>query len=141
MGVGVPSSLSSTTGELASPPSMAEPTELPLLPFLQSPPELHPCQDFGRRNAAVTESRLLPLLHVTSRAVALFPRSFATTAAECGCQSYCPASLSSINCGSSDYVRVSSVRLAVVAAEVRKIGVVVDVVANLELMVQWSLRF
>ncbi|MED6135475.1 hypothetical protein PIB30_046816 [Stylosanthes scabra] len=49
---------------LTPPSSMAEPTELPLLPFLQSPSEL--------RSSAVTKSRLLPLLHVTSQVAALF---------------------------------------------------------------------
>ncbi|MED6152298.1 hypothetical protein PIB30_090603 [Stylosanthes scabra] len=146
-GVEVPSSLSSVTGELASPSSMAEPTELPLLPFLQSPLELHPCQAFGHRNAAVTESRLLPLLHVTSRAASLFPRSFGkgflvhtsnsfslrcviviawssiTVAAMFPATTAADYGLDDI--GSSDCIRVSSVGLTIVATKVRRVGVVV----------------
>ncbi|MED6127112.1 hypothetical protein PIB30_085007 [Stylosanthes scabra] len=100
--VEVPSLLSSSTGELASPPSMVEPMELSLLPFLQSPPELCPCQAFGRQNGA------------------------AVTITHYRCQSYSPASLSPINCRSSGCIRVSSVRLTVVVAKVRRVSVVVD---------------
>ncbi|MED6200512.1 hypothetical protein PIB30_085873 [Stylosanthes scabra] len=45
---------------------------------------------------------LLPRFTVAAllgfRTAALFPRSFATAAAECGCQSRCSASLSPMNC-------------------------------------------
>ncbi|MED6201803.1 hypothetical protein PIB30_098725 [Stylosanthes scabra] len=45
---------------------------------------------------------LLPRFTVVAllgfRTAALFPRSFATAAAECGCQSRCSASLSPMNC-------------------------------------------
>ncbi|MED6124901.1 hypothetical protein PIB30_063313 [Stylosanthes scabra] len=79
---------------------------------------------------AITEFWLLPPLRVALWAVTLFPRSFATAAAEYGCQSCCPTFVTSINCRSSGCICALSVRLTVVAAEASKVDVVTDVVAD-----------